>query len=249
MANGDHRIPLKDEIKLWELYEGAVSSYSPQTAEEARLKLYYEFTKRHSLVRSEQFAPENLKAKRITYGSLGMFLNATNISYVQMFEAISGKKISWNDEYEERMNALLEGSDSLSIKTYKKIFEELLPEEIKARFDLKENKAYKITSLISFLKGKDESIKHFTEIGLRTNWLQARARNCAANVLPLNAYPEISEYSGLPLHWLMELDETEAILSANGEVEAAMDVYCMLVPSVKKVLLDALENNRKEAAE
>ena len=58
----------------------------------------------------------------------------------------------------------------------------------------------------------------------------------------LSILPYVSKQLDISLHWILNLDDQHIVLAKSGETETIMDYFCLLPPSRKTSIYEAVRN-------
>lgn len=227
------RIPKDVEEILLKALNDKRALMSPEQREEFDNNYKETYANQHLYVRKNRNS--GINTKRINYEVLPLFLEASGISYAEMFALISDVKCDWKNEYERGMNKFLDKASNAQLRFMKDLFYSLLPDELINYIEQDVTRTEKVMRVVYYLYDKG-AVQMMRNIGLEYSWTHGYAQRNFENTFPLEKLPAISQVTGVPIHWLCNFDENAVILSSSSKVESVMDWFCFLPEDYQRVI-------------
>ncbi len=77
-------------------------------------------------------------------------------------------------------------------------------------------------------------------IGIEEQFTRRRMKY-TYNVIELNILPYVAKVLDIPIHWLLNLDESTTVLAPDGNMETIMDLFCFLPDDRKRMVYRGVE--------
>lgn len=170
--------------------------------------------------------------KKPTYETLEKWLDVLEWTYTDFFKKGCCIDIGWGDYRLEAICNYLDSANSASAMKLYGLAVELLPNTIRAQFDISDdytNYGRRITDMIMVKANEDNNaLKTFQELGIGRRWEEKKHAVASYKAVPIEYYPAVAQRFGMSLHWMLNLDESTTILARKGSTEKLMDVITML---------------------